>query len=148
MPTLQKNNQISRIIALVFAVRNLMHDKITQKNSKKVSFLQMITLRFIRHKEPTMKEIADYLMITAPSATSLANSLIKDEAVKRREEKGDRRVVRIVITQKGEKYLKEGMECISEKIRKNLEALTPKEQAELAKILEKITNHLRNNKEL
>lgn len=144
MSNFQKNDQISQIVSLIFTVRNLMHDKIAQKNNKKTSFLQMITLRFIKHKKPTMKEIADYLTITAPSATSLVNSLMKDEVIRREEEKEDRRIVRIVITQIGEVSLKKGMECMSEKIKKNLEALNQKEQTELAKILGKLVNSLRN----
>jgi DNA-binding MarR family transcriptional regulator len=144
MSNFQKNDQINQIMSLIFTVRNLMHDKIAQKNNKKTSFLQMITLRFIKHKKPTMKEIADYLTITAPSATSLVNSLMKDEVVKREEEKEDRRIVRIVMTQRGEVYLKKGMDCMLEKFKKNLEALNQKEQVELAKILGKLVNSLRN----
>ena len=147
MPDIKKNAQISRIVSLIFTVRNLTHEKAIQKNDKNASFLQLITLRFIKYKRPTMKEVADYLTITAPSATSLVNNLAKDELVKREEEKGDRRIVRIVITQKGERHLKKGMEYLFQKIKKNLEVLSQKEQEELAKILGKVANHLKNNKE-
>jgi len=147
MPNIEKNDQISRIASLIFTVRNLTHENAVQKNNKNVSFLQLITLRFIENKKPTMKEVADYLTITAPSATSLINNLAKDELIKREEQKGDRRIVRIVITQKGEKHLKNGTEYLSQKIRKNMEVLTQKERETLAKILGKIANHLKNNKE-
>jgi DNA-binding MarR family transcriptional regulator len=134
-------------VSLIFTVRNLTHEKIVQKNNKNASFLQLITLRFIEYKKPTMKEVADYLTITAPSATSLINNLAKDELIKREEEKGDRRIVRIVITPKGERHLKKGMGSLSQKIRKNLEVLFRKEQEVLAKILGKLANNLKNNKE-
>ena len=91
-----------------------------------------------------MKEIADCLMVTAPSATSLINNLMKDAMVERKEEEEDRRIVRITITKKGNEYLKKEMAAVTNKIRKNLEALTSKEQEQLAKILEKIVNHLKN----
>ena len=147
MPNIRKNDQISRIVSLIFTVRHLTHEKAIEKNNKNISSLQLITLRFIEYKKPTMKEVADYLTITAPSATSLVSNLAKDELVKREEEKGDRRIVRIVITQKGERHLKKGMEVLSQKIRKNLEALSQKEQEELAKILGKLANNLKDNKE-
>ena len=146
MPNINKNNQISRIVSLIFTVRNLTHEG-AEKTNKNASSLQLITLRFIKYKKPTMKEVADYLTITAPSATSLINNLAKDELIKREEEKGDRRIVRIVITQKGERHLKKGMEYLSQKIRKNLEVLSQKERDELAKILGKVANNLKNNKE-
>ena len=147
MPNIRKNSQISRIVSLIFTVRSLTHEKAIEKNNKNASFLQLITLRFIEYKKPTMKEVADYLTITAPSATSLVNNLAKDELVKREEEKGDRRIVKIVITLKGERYLKKGMEYLSQKIKKNLEILSQKEQMELAKILRKLATNLKNNKE-
>ena len=147
MPNIRKNSQISRIVSLIFTVRSLTHEKAIEKNNKNASFLQLITLRFIEYKKPTMKEVADYLTITAPSATSLINNLAKDGLIKREEEKGDRRIVLIVITQKGERHLKKGLEYLSQKIRKNLEVLSQKEQDALAKILGKVANNLKNNKE-
>ena len=147
MSNINKNDQISRIASLIFTVRNLTHEKAVQKNNKNTSFLQLITLRFIEYKKPTMKEVADYLTVTAPSATSLINNFAKEELIKREEQKGDRRIVRIVISQKGKEYLKEGEKYISQRIGRNMEVLTQKEQETLVKILEKIANHLKNNKE-
>jgi len=146
MPNIKKNPQISRIVSLIFTVRNLTHEKMVQKNNKNASFLQLITLRFIENEKPTMKEVADYLTITAPSATSLVNNLAKDGLIKREEEKEDRRIVRIIVTQKGEEHLKKGMEYLSQKIRKNLEVLSQEEQEALAKILGKLANNLKSNK--
>jgi DNA-binding MarR family transcriptional regulator len=139
-----KNDQISRIVGLIFAVRHLMHEKIAREKEKKVSFLHVITLCFIKSKKPTMKEIADYLAITAPSATALVNNLIKDKIVAREEKENDRRIVRAMITKKGEAYLKSSAEEVSRRIRNNLEMLTKKEQEDLARILGKVAKHLRN----
>lgn len=142
MPDISNEEQIGRIVSLIFTVRNLMHEKVAQEKDKKVSFLQLITLRFIKHKKPTMKEIADYLTITAPSATVLCGNLMREGAVKREEEKEDRRIIRMIITKKGEAYLKKGNAEIAKRIENNLMVLTKKEQEELTRILGKVSAHL------
>ncbi|MEI7750271.1 MAG: MarR family transcriptional regulator [Candidatus Moraniibacteriota bacterium] len=144
MPIQENDDQAGRIVSLIFTVRNLIHEKAARVDSRKVSLLQLITLRFIGCEHPTMKEIADYLGITAPSATSLVNTLIRDGMVVREAEAEDRRKVRIVITAKGTGYMKKEMEYASRKIQKSLEVLTRKEQDELEKILGKTAERLRD----
>jgi len=140
----KNDDQTGRIVSLIFTVRNLIHEKAARPDSRKVSLFQLITLRFIRCERPTMKEIAEYLGITAPSATSLVNTLIRDGMVGRKAETGDRRKVRIVITAKGTVHMNKEMEYASRKIRKSLEILTRKEQDELEQILGKTAERLRD----
>lgn len=132
------------IVSLIFTVRNLIHENAALKGERKTSLFQLITLKFISRERPTMKEIADYLAIAAPSATSLVNTLIEDGVVRREEEKDDRRRVRILITAKGRERLKNEMESASRRIKGSLAALSVKEQEELAKILGKVSDHLRD----
>jgi DNA-binding MarR family transcriptional regulator len=132
-----KNDQISEIINLIFNIRQLMHEKLSGHYTKKVSFLQIITLRYIEEKRPLMKDIASYLAITPPSATSLVNSLIKSGLAKRESSKKDRRIVRIEITDSGKKNMKNNLSEVTLRMRKNLESLTKKEQEQLKKILKK-----------
>jgi DNA-binding MarR family transcriptional regulator len=132
-----KTDQISQIINLIFTVRHLLHEKI-MKGKEKCSPLHFITLNFIRGKKPLMKEIADYLTITPPSATALINNFMKLGLVVRINDKSDRRIVRIVLTKKGQTYLKKNLHAISVRMRKGLEGLTQSEQKQMAKILGKV----------
>ena len=85
-----------------------------------------------------MKEVAGFLGITPPSATSLMNNLAKSELIYREADKDDRRIVRIIISKKGEKFLEAHKSVMAEKMRANLNKLSKTEQEQLEKILEKI----------
>lgn len=65
------------------------------------------TLQFIAdHHAPKMKEVAEYLSITAPSATALVNGLVTRGLVVHRVDPSDRRSTRLELTQKGKTELK------------------------------------------
>jgi len=86
-----------------------------------------------------MKDVADYLSITPPSATSLIDNLIGSGLITRKLNLEDRRIIRIEITKKGSSFINEHMEEVSKRMRKGLIALTKKEQEQLSKILTKVT---------
>jgi DNA-binding MarR family transcriptional regulator len=66
---------------------------------------QLEVIRYVAEKEnPTMKDIARHLRITAPSVTTIINLLHKKELLKREFDPGDRRVVRIVLAPKAWKF--------------------------------------------
>lgn len=125
----------------MFTMRNLMHEKMQQMHCqmhKEVSLLQLITLKFIKQKKPFMKDISEFLSITPPSATSLIDNLIKGELVKRKVDSKDKRITKIIITQKGGQYIKKFEREMLKKINQNLSTLNGTEQKQLIKILEKI----------
>lgn len=138
-----KNGQIGQIIDLIFTIRRLMmHGKEDVRKKCGVPFLHLITLRYIFEKSPSMKEVADFLSITPPSATSLVDTLIKSGLVERREDENDRRAVKITITKTGEEYFKRGTVMMKKKMIEGLEKLDKKEQKDLAAILQKLINNL------
>jgi len=131
-------DKLQEIISLIFMMRQLSHENISKKNEN-FSFLQFITLRFIKDKKPLMKEVADFLAITPPSATSLVKTLSEAGLVSRLAEKDDRRIVRIVITKKGEDILNKWQKKVADNMRQRLEQLSQKEQDDLMKILTKLS---------
>ena len=131
-------DKLEQIISLIFAVRQLSHENMQTEKDKNFSFLQFITLRYIKDKKPLMKELADFLAITPPSATSLINNMTEAGLVSRLAEAQDRRIVRIAITKKGEGSLEKWQAKIISNMRKRLEKLNKTEQESLAKILTKI----------
>ncbi|MEI8343780.1 MAG: MarR family transcriptional regulator [Candidatus Moraniibacteriota bacterium] len=132
------SDRIERIISLIFTTRRMMHEQKALK-SKNCSPLHLIALGIVQNKKPLMKELADYLGITPPSATSLVGKLAKDELVYRQVEKDDRRIVRILISKKGKKYLETHKKLMAEKMRTNLSRLSMGEQQQFEKILKKIS---------
>ncbi len=70
------------------------------------TWLQIETMKFISdHDKPKMKDLADHLSITAPSATSLVNGLVKSGFVSCATDWRDRRTSRLVLTRKGKAEL-------------------------------------------
>jgi len=86
-----------------------------------------------------MKDIADYLCVAPPSATSLINSLVEARQIERSYDKNDRRFVRLVVTPKGKTALASGFKKITTKMRRALSKLNAKERSNLFKILENIS---------
>ena len=105
---------------LFFLVRGLVRTRLAQgRRLDPYAWLHIETLVYIRdHAGLSMKDIADYLSITAPSATSLVNALAKKGLVERRIDPRDKRALRVYLTKKGKEKLletvKKGMEVLGE----------------------------------
>ena len=132
---------IGQLISMIFTASRLIRER--AKDREKIdpfSFLQLETLRYVVEKDnPSMKDIADYLCITPPSATSLINSLVKTKQLERIHDKDDRRFVRLVVTSKGKAALASGFKKITTRMRRVLSNLNAKERSDLFKILEKLS---------
>ena len=135
------NRKIDEIISLIFATRRILHEQLTVQTGENFSFLQFTTLRFIKEKKPLMKDVADFLAITPPSATSLITTLAQSDMIRRNADKNDRRIIRLEITVKGEVQMKKWREKMAKHMKNNLKKLNAKEQNELIKILTKITHN-------
>ena len=120
-------------------MRQLSHESMQNEREGCFSFLQLVTLRHIKEKNPLMKDVADFLAITPPSATSLVNILTEAGLVSRSTDGSDRRIVRLAITEKGEENLEQWHKKISSHMRKRLEVLDKKEQDDLVRILTKLS---------
>ena len=137
------NKTIDRIISLVFTTSRLVHEKLKREKDgiNPFSLLHLETLRYVEEKgNPLMKEVADYLCITPPSATSLVGPLVRSNALVRILDKDDRRAVQLSITPKGKKVLKEGFDDVNRRMQKILTKLDQKDQKNLIGILEKLSS--------
>ena len=132
-------SRIDHIISLIVSTKRMLHEQKEPHKGKNCSFLHLISLGYIQQSKPLMKEVAGFLGITPPSATSLMNNLAKSELIYREADKDDRRIVRIIISKKGEKFLEAHKSVMAEKMRTNLSRLSVEEQKQLEKILEKIS---------
>ncbi|HVW82597.1 MAG TPA: MarR family transcriptional regulator [Candidatus Paceibacterota bacterium] len=99
--------EVARAATIFFRVRSLVRHKLAGgARLDPYAWLRIETLAYIGEHNPTMSEIAEYLAITAPSATSLIASLARAGLVARATSKEDRRVLRISLTAKGKATLK------------------------------------------
>jgi len=136
------NATTEKIIALIFSLGRSIRKQIQEENEREgeLSVLQIETLRFVRgEKDVLMKDLAKYLFITPPSATSIVDDLVKDKFVFRSEDKNDRRNISISLTAKGKKTLENCFKKKMEKVGKKIDLLSAGEKKTFLKLLEKLS---------
>jgi len=147
IPTNSKDD-LDELIPLLLGIARLIHSRLShsEKHPEEIfSPVQWHVLYFIEEKgDPSMKDLAEYLSITPPSATSLIDGLTKLKMLKRNFDKDDRRVVKLAITNKGKSAIKKGFNRMSAQIKKVLTCLNKNEQKQLIFIYQKVLNSLSN----
>ncbi len=109
----------------------------------KITIPQYVCLDLIGSRDPMkMKDIAKALDITLPAATGLIDRLYITGFVKRVFEPADRRIVRIVLTEKGKRAVKEVKEKRKAVIKEVFSSLTESERQQYLKILKKVVGNL------
>ena len=137
-----KSSKLSELTSLFFTTRQIIKQQLpSDGKSDPNTWLRFETLRFIAgSKDPTMQDVARYLRIKAPSATSLIANLAKSGLVSRKGEKSDKRIVRISLTSRGTKEVKNYMDRAALMMRQAFSKLDDREINELVTIL----RHLRD----
>ena len=109
----------------------------------KITIPQYVCMDLIGAKGPVMmKEIALSLEVSLPAATGLVDRLYITGFVKRIFEPTDRRIIRIILTEKGKKALKEVKEKRREVIKDVFSHLSQRERELYLKILKKVVSNL------
>jgi len=133
-----------KITSLIFLIgRNMRQQDIENcdlHHTERLSFTQVEALKFIKkRKNPLMKEVSNHLSIAAPSLTPLIDELEKRELIKRDPSENDRRAILIMLTEKGEDFLKKILKIKTKKMHYIFNKLTKDEQIALISILEKLS---------
>lgn len=124
--------------SLFFATRQIIRAKLPDKPDPN-AWLRMETLRFVAEKgNPTMHDIAGYLRVQAPSATSLIARLVKEGMLKRVAGKADKRVVHVSVSAKGAQSLARYRAKSATTMQRAFAALDEREVAELVRILRRV----------
>ena len=124
-------------ISLLLQTGRLIRGKM--EHALPLPFSQCEVLRLIAEQErPRMRDIAKHFKITAPSATSLVNELVRGGYIKRVSNHNDRRQVRLSLTHRGKKTLQGIVEKRLEVLQSVFLPLTKRDRNDLNTILEKI----------
>ena len=89
-------------------------------------------------KGPTQRELGERLGVFASNLVKLIDELEQRALVGRVQREGDRRSYKLILTQKGERAVKEIVRKVSEHQSSVCSALVPAEQRELHRLLRKI----------
>lgn len=135
------SSRIDNLISLIFKTGRIVREGVKQRERiNPFSVLQLETLQYVAdHHNPTMNDIARYLSITPPSATSLITAVVRDGYLERLHDKTDRRKVRLALTSRGRRAIDHGVRQMSAQMRGVFEHLSTKEQKDLMHILDKLS---------
>ncbi len=146
----QRKNSADELVPLIFGLIRTIHTHLNKQHRQDINFfspLQVHALGYIKDKKsPLMKEVADFLCITPPSATSLINNLVKANLLVRHENPKDRRVVHLHLTAKGERLFKTGFKQMAAHMREVFLCLNEQERKQMVSIYKKIYKHLNRTK--
>ncbi len=125
------------IITQWMEITRLLRQQIScMKKEWKVNPMQIHALLIIKeHNELTMKEFAEFLHVTSPSATSLVNRLVRMKWVKRVADKTNRKLVRLTLSVEGIKCMTTSMKEHARIMRDLFTLLSVADQKEFARIL-------------
>jgi DNA-binding MarR family transcriptional regulator len=109
-----------------------------------LSFSQVITLGLISDKKnPKMTDLASDLGVTLGNVTGIIGRLAASGHVKRREDRSDRRIVRVVLTPKGISVAKKVSDSRKKCLEKIFCKLSVPDRSAIIKLLEKLVEQIK-----
>lgn len=137
-----ENPATDDIAKLVFDLGRCLKQKAFQGPDGCMHMPQMHALLYIQsHPGITMKELAEMLRVTSPSATSFVDRLVKAGHITRATDATNRRLVRLHITDAGAESLKKTMFEHRKILLQILSVLSPTDQLALRSIMQKLITH-------
>ena len=109
-----------------------------------VTSSQILAIFIISQEEQiTMGQLAQMLDLTPRAITGLMAGLEKKKLVDRTRDQSDARITWLSLSEGGKKFLRIARPDASKKLSGLFEVLTKKEQIELVRIIEKLTDHMK-----
>ena len=132
------------IILFIYKISRLVrkHTADPSHIAEEPSMLQLQALMNISHGAATMGQIAQELYIKLPTTSSLVDRLIKAGYVKRIDDKLDRRITKIGLTEKGKQILTITMKTKMKKMEFILDKLSAGEKKSIVSIMQNLYNKL------
>ncbi len=133
-------SQNSQIMSLMFETKRRLASKFRhKKNFLPEDLIKTEILTYLRkNKNSNMKKVARFLGITPPSATALVDKLVINKYLDRRQDPNDRRKIILIVTKKGEKFIKTFHNNFQEIIKNCLSPLNKKDKKDLIRIYNKL----------
>ena len=132
----QADSDTEEIFSLLFEVGRVMRQACATASDTPFSLAHIETIRFVHEKhDPTMRDLAEHLRVTAPSASALVDDLVAKKHLIRREDPADRRLVRISLSTEGKEFLVKVLKLRRRALQDLLARLPSKDKREFARIL-------------
>ena len=133
------SSENSQLITLMFATkRTLMQRFKDRKGFDPISYFRSEILRYLKdHPNPKMKDVADYLGITPPSATIMIDKMVKENFIERAPDAKDRRKIILKVTKKGDRFFTKTFKAMHGIIEEVFKQLNSKDKKDLIRIYKK-----------
>jgi len=130
-----------RLYELMFEMGRLLKHQMSVDGYGPSFYLHLEILRFLADApDSDMRELAQYLRVTAPSATGLVDALIAQKLVIRKPDPKDRRRVLISLSPKGDATIKKAARHREAAFARITTPLSRSDRMELIRILSIITH--------
>lgn len=103
----------------------------------------MVIFLLSQSEKVTMGQLAQMLDLTPRAITGIVDGLIRKKYVLRSQDIQDHRIYWVYLTPSGKTFLKLARPDISAKLGSLLSVLSRKEQVELVRLIEKLTDHMK-----
>jgi DNA-binding MarR family transcriptional regulator len=122
--------------------------KRSQSSHEGLSILSLRALALIHLSDeaPTMKQLANQLGVYLPNATHIIDRLETDEYVERHHDTHDKRVIRVYLTEKSQRFLKAHRDQHHALMSEALSNLEPSEQQAVVRFFEQCVAILERHK--
>lgn len=135
-----KLNEIMRVI-----MRSSLSSQSSQFYKMKITMPQFFVMSFLdKNKESKMTDMANFLKVTTAAMTGIIDRLARDGYVVRSADPSDRRVIRIKLTSKGSKIVKDITDKRKQMTIKMFGTISDKERQDYLNILTKIKDNILN----
>lgn len=135
------------IIDLAFRLSRIMRQRMFKMRShSQLNLMQLHTLGWIAESRGvTMKDLAEHLKVSSPSATVFVNRLVIMGLLERYEDPRNRKLVRLKISRKGQALCRQHMQKAQGALRNIFSIISPSDQRELARILDDLVSELEHD---
>lgn len=138
------DKKIEYLISLFFNTGRLIHERSRENVVDPVSMLKVEALRVIAEQKPTMKALAIYLRVTAPTVTTLVNNLVRDGYCVRIPDERDKRSIHLEVTPTGKTFFEQGIAQVTKRAKEVLASLKPQSIDSFIHIMEDIKKAYEN----
>lgn len=109
----------------------------------KITLPQFVVLDILsRHGESKMSDLAHFINVTTAAMTGIVDRLVRDGYLKRVNDPQDRRIIKVNLTSRGDKLVREASELRKQYFSTIFGMISQKEREDYLKILEHLRDHI------
>ena len=133
---MDNKSDIEQLFSTMMQLGKLMSQHTQETHEEQsVTMLQLMALQFLKEQpNGTVSDLADFLKLSKSSTTQLVERLVKAGSVERINDTKDRRIIRLNITEDGEKEFATLKSKMMERMQKILYKIPAKDIRELLRI--------------